>query len=61
MNDDYYDPVEEFDEYWHDPRNYIEHTCQGCGNTFKGHKDRGTLGFCDSCADKIERGEDVYY
>ena len=59
--DGYMDPDEEFNAWWNDPKNQVEHTCQACERKFKGHESRGPLAFCETCADKIERGEDLYY
>ena len=40
--------------------NLAEHTCNACGCRFKAPAMRGPLGYCDNCADKRERGEDLY-
>ena len=44
---------------WNDPAKQLEHACQGCGTKFKAHESRGKLAYCDSCADRIKRGEDI--
>jgi hypothetical protein len=36
----------------------VEKTCQGCGRTVRILPD---YAYCNSCADKIERGEDIGY
>lgn len=36
----------------------VDRQCEACGRKFRGMPDHG---FCDSCADKRERGEDLYY
>jgi len=54
-------PEEEFEHYWNNPANQVEYTCQACSRKFTGHEARGPLGYCDTCADRIERGEDLYY
>lgn len=40
---------------WYE-RMKVDRKCQGCGVHFKGMPDHG---YCDRCADKIERGEDI--
>jgi hypothetical protein len=37
---------------------FVDRTCEGCGSDFRGMPDHG---FCSSCADKRERGEDLLY
>lgn len=54
-------PEDRFEYEWNAPQNQVEHVCEACGVTFKANKLRGPLGFCDGCADKRERGEDLYY
>lgn len=36
----------------------VDRTCGYCKRVFRGMPDHGV---CDSCADRIERGEDLYY
>lgn len=63
MLNDYYDEDDSYiegdyddDIGWNDPNQYVEYTCEGCGEKFRGHQARGPLGYCDSCADIRERG-----
>ena len=62
-----YDEMEHFLEdpegycEWFAEENQREHTCEACKATFKSHRARGKLSYCDSCTDKLERGEDIYY
>jgi hypothetical protein len=55
--DDMDDP-DMVDFYHQVQRENVEKTCQGCGRTVRIRPD---YAYCNSCADKIERGMDVGY
>lgn len=59
-NELYHDDPEAYME-WHAKHNQMEHKCKACGRRFTGHFARGPLAICDFCADRAERGEDIYY
>ena len=47
-------------EAWWAAQPMTTHRCQGCGVDFQAQTARGSLGYCDGCADRIEMGVDVH-
>jgi rRNA maturation endonuclease Nob1 len=50
------DSQDDIDFYHQVQRESVEKECHGCGRTVMLRPD---YGYCNTCADKLERGEDV--